>query len=127
MGYVIFAIIFVVLDIFFIVLYPLVMICEHNYVVALLSLGIGVVTAMITFYLLGATQDVDHALPDRVNWKPEASQHQKIWSFVDKDDVPLPGDAEWPRMKTWSPEVVKTLGLSFLLAFLFFIVFYLVV
>ena len=126
MGYVIFAVIFVVLDIFFIVLYPLVMICEHNYVVALFSLGIGVVTVMITLYLLGAVQDVDHALPDGVKWKMEASHHQKIWSFVDKNVLP-PDDAEWPEIKTWSPEIVKTLGLSFLLAFLIFIGLYLVV
>ena len=60
------------------------------------------------------------------SWNPEGSHHQKIWSFVDKN-VPPPDDAEWPEIKTWSPEIVKTLGLAFLLAFLLFLVFYLVV
>ena len=126
MGYVIFAIIFVVLDIFFIVLYPFVMIVEHNYVTALFSLGIGVVTIIITVCLLGAAQDADTALPDRGYWNPEASHHRKIWSFVDQN-APLPDDAEWPGIKTCSPEIVKTLGLAFLLAVLLFIVFYLIV
>ena len=126
MGYFIFAIIFVVLDIFLIVLYPLVMLMEHNYFVAFGSLGIGVMTIIITFFLLRVAQETDNAPRDRVSWKPEAFHRQKIWSFVDKK-TPSSDDAEWPGTKACSHEVVKGLGLAFLLASLLFIVFYLVV
>ena len=126
MGYVFFAGIFVVLDFFFLVLYPLVMIFENNYFAAFFSLGVGVMTIMITLFLLGAAQDADNAPPDRVYEKPEASHRQKICSLVDKN-APSPDYAKWPGIKTVSHDVVKGLGLAFLLAFLLFIVLYLVV